>query len=54
MGGARSAPCGHCPDRISGNGALWAVVGRLKGTGVGEVTVRLAKGFISKEMVEIL
>ena len=33
---------------------LEELVGRLKGAGVGEITVRLDKGFISREMVETL
>ena len=33
---------------------LEELVGRLKGAGVGEITVRLDKGFISKEMAETL
>ena len=33
---------------------LEELVGRLKGVGVGEITVRLDKGFISKEMAETL
>ena len=45
---------GHAHTAAGAMEWLEELVGRLKGAGVGEITVRLDKGFISKEIVKSL